>query len=184
MKKTIIWKGLYYRSLEYCEINGSEKGIDVTSVIVGIHEDRKYKIDYSIKANANWELLSCSITRRLDGTMDMQTFHHHGQGNWTRDQEPLEEYTGCTDIDISLTPFTNSLPINRLKLRRDQVRDIKVLYIDVLNRTTTPNTQRYSRLSEFEYRYQNVPNDFEAVITVDQQGIVKDYPGLFVQLNG
>lgn len=183
MKKIIMWKGIYYRSLEYCEINSSDKAVEVTATILGIHESTPYKVDYNIKAKPNWELVSCRIASQLGEAADIQTFHRSRSGSWTRNKQPVEGAEGCTDIDISVSPLTNSFPINRLDLQVDQDREIKVLYIDILNQAIKPATQRYTKLSEFEYHYQNVPNDFEAVITVDQLGLVKEYPGLFTQLN-
>ena len=95
----------------------------------------------------------------------------------------MNECKGCIDIDISLTPFTNSLPINRLQLQVNEVQYIKVLYIDILGRTIRSVVQQYTKISDHKYQYENVPNDFEAVITVDEWGIVTEYPGLFVRLN-
>jgi hypothetical protein len=78
-----------------------------------------------------------------------------------------------------LTPFTNTLPINRLKLSEKEGEQIMVLYVDVLGRKIMPVRQKYTRLSQNSYKYENVPNDFEAVIAVDELGLVVDYPGLF-----
>lgn len=58
---------------------------------------------------------------------------------------------------------------------------IKVVYIDVLERQIKPLQQRYTKLSQAEYKYENVPNDFEAIITIDEAGFVVNYPGLFVR---
>lgn len=41
--------------------------------------------------------------------------------------------------------------------------------------------QKYTKLSDSEYLYENVPNDFEAKIQVDEFGLVVDYPMLFVR---
>ena len=35
-----------------------------------------------------------------------------------------------------------------------------------------------------EYKFENVPNDFEAIITVDEWGLVVNYPELFVRTGG
>src|SRR5690606_20127270 len=104
-----------------------------------------------------------------------------GEGNWTKDSMAMPEYQGCIDIDIPLTPFTNTLPIRRLKLADGQSATIRVLYLDVLAERFMPVSQKYKRLSATAYHYENVPNDFEATITVDSDGLVEDYPALFVR---
>ena len=55
---------------------------------------------------------------------------------------------------------------------------IKVIYIDVFEGIRTVQ-QKYTRLSASTYKYENVPNDFEAVITMDDAGFILEYPGLF-----
>lgn len=108
-------------------------------------------------------------------------FEGDGNGNWTTGGNPADEFQGCIDIDIPLTPFTNTLPINRLKLIPESSRQIRVLYLDVLEQRISAVKQQYTRLSDTEYQYENVPNDFEATITVDASGFVVDYPQLFVR---
>ncbi len=93
----------------------------------------------------------------------------------------MNEFKGCIDIDISLTPFTNSLPINRLQWRLNKPQQIKVLFLDILSQEILAVQQRYTKLSETEYKFENVPNDFEAIINVDDSGMVVNYPELFVR---
>ena len=88
---------------------------------------------------------------------------------------------GCMDLDIPLTPFTNTLPIRRLKLSPGRSQEVKVIYCDLLKQEIKPVCQRYTCLSNSEYHYENVPNDFEATILVDEFGLVIDYPYLFVR---
>jgi hypothetical protein len=77
------------------------------------------------------------------------------------------------------TPFTNTLPVKRLKLKQDQSQEIQVIYCDLLNGQISPVRQKYTCLSKTRYQYENVPNDFEATIEVDEAGLVVDYPFLF-----
>ncbi|MCE7062290.1 putative glycolipid-binding domain-containing protein [Dyadobacter sp. CY343] len=83
------------------------------------------------------------------------------------------------EVDISLTPFTNTLPINNPVLAEKETREIKVVYFDFSKQIVRPVRQRYTRLSADLYHYENVPNDFEADIRVDDDGLVVEYPGLF-----
>jgi hypothetical protein len=97
------------------------------------------------------------------------------------DGKKADQFSGCTDVDIPLTPFTNTLPINRLKLAEGEEHQIKVIYLDLLEQQISPVKQKYIRLSKTEYHYENVPNDFEAKIDVDELGFVVNYPSLFVR---
>jgi hypothetical protein len=64
-------------------------------------------------------------------------------------------------------------------LKKGEERIIKVIYIDLLGNRISAVEQKYIRLSETDFKYENVPNDFEATIKVDEQGLVLDYPLLF-----
>ena len=89
------------------------------------------------------------------------------------------DFAGCTDIDISCTPFTNTLPIRRLNLKIGESAEIQVLHVDCPQIRFEVSRQRYERLSESQYRFTSLENDFTAIITVDENGFVTDYPELF-----
>ena len=58
-----------------------------------------------------------------------------------------------------------------------------MLYINVFDNTVKPVTQWYTRLSENKYLYEGVLKDFKAEITVDEDGLVTEYPGLFSRVS-
>ena len=181
MQVNLLWTGQEYYSLENCIVNTTNTGTEINSVIIGMYEQKIYRLDYSIKTNRNWETISLEIKTQIADNRKKITFTSEENGNWTKNGAPAHEFKGCTEVDIPLTPFTNTLPINRLKLPVNESQEIKVIYCDVLNQEIKPVRQKYTRLSETEYKYENVPNDFEAVITVDELGLVVDYPELFIR---
>ena len=179
MQRNILWSGIEYHSLENCIVAVTDAGTEVNSTIVGTYNNIIYKVAYQIRTNQNWETISCELSARLDDTILNLDFKSDGKGNWSENGKPTEKYSGCTDVDIPLTPFTNTLPIRRLELPEKEEQIIKVLYLDVLEQQIRSVQQKYTRLSQNEYKYENVPNDFEAVIRVDEDGLVVMYPGLF-----
>lgn len=166
------WKGQADNSIENCVFTADNSGTQAAAVIAGNYG----KLLYLIKTNPNWETVYFEINAHIGDKETRFSFHGDGKGNWRN-----VDLNGCIDIDISLTPFTNSLPINRLHLKIGERRIVDVLYVDVLERQIKKVQQAYTRISTFKYQYENVPNDFEAVITVDRSGFVMDYPGLFVR---
>jgi uncharacterized protein len=181
MQTNILWTGREYYSLENCLITTTDEGAVINSTIIGRYGEIIYRVEYTIRTNKNWETLFCEINSRHSNLIQHLQFESGGKGSWTANGKPANEFKGCTDVDIPLTPFTNTLPINRLKLAHHQKQQIKVVYIDLLQQQTTPVHQQYIRLSDSEYHYENMPNDFEANIQVDQWGFVVDYPSLFVR---
>jgi uncharacterized protein len=181
MQTNILWTGREYYSLENCLINTTGQGSEISSVIVGKYEGKIYRVDYAIRTNQDWETVFVEISGRCNDSTEHLIFEGDGKGNWSKNGKPATKFMGCLDVDIPLTPFTNSLPINRLKLRNNEEREMKVIYVDLLERQIKMVQQKYTRLSDKEYHYENVPNDFEAKITVDELGFVIDYPSLFVR---
>ena len=181
MQTNVLWTGREYYSLENCLVTTTEKGTEIDSVIVGSYEHKIYRLEYHIKTNPQWETVFFEIKSQHSDQVNYFTFESDGKGNWMTDGRLAHQFQGCTDIDIPLTPFTNTLPINRLKLTPQASEHIQVIYIDLLAHRIERVTQKYTCLSETTYHYENVPNDFEAVITVDALGLVVDYPTLFVR---
>lgn len=181
MQTNILWTGREYYSLENCLINESAAGVEVFSSIIGYYEEKIYKVEYRIKTNANWETIFFEIISRINNQTQTISGESDGKGNWSKNGLSLEQFNGCIDIDISLTPFTNTLPIRRLQLQPHETREIQVLYCNLLNGQTMPVRQQYTCVSATEFHYENIPNDFEANIVVDGSGFVVDYPALFVR---
>jgi hypothetical protein len=108
-----------------------------------------------------------------------------GQGHWFDRHEgrSLPELDGCLDIDISATPFTNTLPIRRIDWQVGQSETLKMVYILFPELTITVAPQRYTCLEKSEsgavFRFESLDSGFTALLPVDSDGLVLDYPGLF-----
>ena len=108
------------------------------------------------------------------------------EGVWTdRFNNAIEALDGCVDLDISATPFTNTLPIRRVPLRPGEAAVIEVAYLSVPDLEWQLSMQRYTckaqTVSGARYHFESLRSGFEAEITVDSEGFVLNYPGFFVR---
>ncbi|WP_276373150.1 putative glycolipid-binding domain-containing protein [Chryseolinea sp. H1M3-3] len=181
MQSNLLWAGREYYSLENCLVNTTDEGSEIDSIIVGRYEEKIYRVAYKIKTNQHWETIYFEIHSQHSDQRKHILFESDGKGNWKVDGKHADQFKGCIDVDIPLTPFTNTLPINRLKFAPGEERQIQVIYVNLLEQQIIPVKQKYIRLSKNEYHYENIPNDFEAKIEVDELGFVDDYPSLFVR---
>jgi Uncharacterized protein conserved in bacteria len=107
-----------------------------------------------------------------------------GQGHWT-DAAGIVYSTldGCLAIDISSTPFTNTLSVCHLALTPGASTDLLVAYITAPDLSIRPVRQRYTCLSRTAsggiYRYEGLESHFSADLPVDAQRVVLDYPGIW-----
>ena len=89
-------------------------------------------------------------------------------------------------MDISITPFANTLPIHGLALGVGESADLGTAYVDVSNMEVKRVRQRYTRLKHGAedglYRYEALESGFTADLLVDTGGLVLDYPGAFRQV--
>lgn len=84
------------------------------------------------------------------------------------------------DIDVSATPFTNTLPIRRLGLAPGEAREILVAYVAVPALVPEPVWQRYTCLEAGRrYRYEGLFRSYVGELSVDADGLALDYPGTF-----
>ncbi|QIP16526.1 putative glycolipid-binding domain-containing protein [Spirosoma aureum] len=181
MQLNLLWTGREYHSLENCLFKTNRTGAEITAKIIGHYQTKIYQVEYRIQTNRRWQTLLLDINSRHSNKTQQIRLEGDGNGNWELNGQPADEFAGCIDVDIPLTPLTNTLPIRRLGLRQNQAKEIRVIYCDLLEGHIKPVCQRYNRLSASHYQYENVPNDFEAIIQVDEYGLVVDYPALFIR---
>ncbi|WP_442637399.1 putative glycolipid-binding domain-containing protein [Rossellomorea marisflavi] len=139
------------------------------------------ELRYSLELDRSWTFRKGSI---LIGDRSL-TLHADGSGSWSVGEHgPIEELTGAIDIDISCTPFTNSLPINRMEWVQSRTVSMDVVYLSVPDLTFRKVNQHYTLLRDSngirEFRYQSPT--YESSIFVDREGLVVDYPGLFLRI--
>jgi uncharacterized protein len=101
-------------------------------------------------------------------------------GAWERaNGEALPQFEGCIDIDIGATPFTNTLPIRRAHLAAGVPQHFRMVWIPLDSLEPFVDEQIYTRRDDTHFRYAAADGSFEADITVDEEGLVVDYPGLY-----
>jgi hypothetical protein len=106
-----------------------------------------------------------------------------GIGAWSNASGVIAELSGAIDIDITATPFTNTLPLRRLKLKEDQSEEISVVYITVPNLNVSVERQRYTCLTpNRRYCFEQIHTDFVREIETDENGLVLVYAGLFKRI--
>jgi hypothetical protein len=180
MERKIKWEGLKYQSQEDCIFKETDNGVEVTSVITGTVENQVFKVLYRVLANNLWETYLVDLNIVLDG--NERTFLlEKKDACWLVNNVPDHRIDHCIDIDISLTPFTNTLPIRRLVFNGHLRNRIEVVYIDILANTIMPVTQYYSKISDSVYLYENEKTTFKAELKTDSHGLVIEYPKLFIE---
>lgn len=183
MNRHLFWQALEGNGLEHLLLQAQGNGIFADSWVIGEVDGEPFRLHYTIHCDRQWR------TRSLTAAVLTPTLRHievtvDEEGVWTdRFNNSIEELDGCVDLDISATPFTNTLPIKRLGLQPGEAAVIEVAYLSIPDLEWRLSMQRYHCLSEtatgYRYRFESLRSGFTADINVDKMGLVTQYPGLF-----
>lgn len=148
------------------------------AVVVGTRFGTPYGAHYRVEMAHDW-----TVRRVLVALTDGRTLvvSADGKGHWQDiDGKPLAALDGCIDVDISATPFTNTLPIRRLGLTKGERREIRVAYLALPALTIEPADQAYTCIEpRRRYLYEGLFRQFQAELAIDKNWLVEDYPTLF-----
>jgi len=174
------WRDWAGQGLEHLVLRGGKRGWLAISSVIGETDGERFAAEHIVECDPKWRTKKAAV--RIVSTAQGVMLSSDGKGNW-RDQQadrPLPVLDGAIDVDITCTPFTNTLPIRRLGLEAGKSADILVAYIDVPSLRLTADPQRYTCLEPLRrYRFESLGSDFVREIEVDEHGLVVLYPGLF-----
>lgn len=172
-----VWADDSRTGLDRLVVTRSPGRIVATGHVIG-PEATPFEVDYLVECDESWRTRLVRISDKVSGRI--LELRAAGDGTWTDGNDAeLPPLNGAIDVDISATPFTNTLPIRRLELAIGGSADITTAYIAVPDFTMSADPQRYTRTAEGTYRFESLDSDFTRDITVDRDGFVLDYPGLF-----
>jgi hypothetical protein len=183
MDTHLFWSALQEPGMEHLHLVEDESGVRADSLVLGLDDGAPFRLWYQVRADAAWTVRECRF--QVGGEQGaVLRLVSDGQGHWTDaagGAYPALE--GCADVDITVTPFTNTLPIRRLTLAPSASAELLVAYVTIPELSVRPARQRYTCLSRTEvgavYRYEGLESGFRADLTVDAQGLVIAYPNLW-----
>lgn len=183
MDRDIMWLPWEGPGLEHLHLTVSPGGALANGVIIGLAAGQPFRAHYVIRCDAHWRVREARVIL-LDADQPFISLLADGNGHWTTESgKPQPGMDRCLDIDLTVTPFTNTLPIRRLGLQPGASANLLVAYLDVPDLHLTASRQRYTCLEArpdgARYRFEVLPSGFAAELPVDTDGLVIDYPHLF-----
>ena len=177
------WRDWSGQGLEHLVLEMRADHIRVESTIIATTEaGNPFGLRYRIVCDPSWRTRELEVS--LIGGARQIALRGDGAGRWIEGSaSPLPALNGAIDVDLSATPFTNTLPIRRLRLRSGESMDIVVVYVEVPSLALTTAPQRYTCIEpRRRYRFQSLDSGFVRDIDIDEHGLVTEYPGLFKRL--
>lgn len=186
--RTVAWEPLDGQGFQLVNLRTDERrSVMINGECLWVHEGEPFAAHYTIHCHPSWDINEVSFgVRRFEGALISPAIilARSRDGQWVNHRNaPQPVFQGFSDVDISITPLTNTLAIRRLNLQVGESRDINVVYFEAPSLEPKPTRQRYSCLGKYSdgelYRFQSLDTGFTADISVDTDGLVLEYPGLF-----
>lgn len=183
--REVIWTPWRGYGIEHLRLIERHDEIEADALVVDTYELGVFRLRYRIICDSKWHVRRVNIG--LIGTGRELDLSADGEGNWLDSKSlPVSDLDTCIDVDISGSPFTNTLPIRRLGLRPGQSADVPIAYIYIPTLQLERHMQRYTCLEvgpegglyRFEALDLNLNTNFTTVLSVDKNGLVMDYPEL------
>ena len=175
-KHVLVWEGTDAKSMECVSWQIIENKIIISSHITGVSGDIPFAIHYLLEADQNWIVKQVLVNDLLNPSNNIQ-LNGDGKGKWFHGTELLSMAEGCIDVDLSLTPFTNTLPIRRLQWQEGKRQTIQVIHIGLPELQMVRAEQHYTMLSPQQFLFES-SDHFSAELSLDENKMVIDYPGI------
>jgi hypothetical protein len=179
LKRTILWQRLDRPGMEYFGLWSQDDGWQLRGTVVVSLDDLPAQVRYGVICNECWETRAAHLALRSGAPEQALHLAVDERRRWTVNGAETPALEGCVDVDIELTPSTNTLPIRRLQLAQGETRAVRAGWIHFPDLTVEVLAQTYTRLSEFVYRYESDDGRFSRELEVDELGLVVRYPGLW-----
>ena len=185
--RELIWSDLNGPGMEHLKLVREDDGYVADGMYVGRNENSPpYRVHYVIHIGPAWQMRTATV--HLLGGPDAPaglSLSVDENGAWQDSAgEPLAELSGCHEVDLFCTPFTNTLAIRRLGLAPGESAEISVAYVELPDMRVRPVRQRYHCIAPFgpeggRYGYEALFRNDSVELSVDSDGVVVDYPGSF-----
>jgi hypothetical protein len=150
--RTLVWNGLDAPRMEIARVDVHAKELRADGTQIGRFYELRYRLEH--------------------GTLELEVI-----GGPSRRVEPGE----ADFVDLGFSPLTNTLPILRDGLNQGATaRDYVMALVEVPSLSVSLSEQRYEPVSRGTVRFRS--GEFSALLELDDDGFVLDYPGLAERL--
>lgn len=120
--KHVMWQWVIADEprLNHVMIESSPTAVHAHGFLLGIAYAHPFRLRYQIECDATYQIQSAGLRVEGNGEHSL-TLVREANGTWHDGQgNDYPQLAGCTEIDIEVSPITNTLPIRRLALEIGQ----------------------------------------------------------------
>lgn len=172
---TALWRRLDAVSLDHFCLQESMDGYLSDGRVLTVFDSRPAEVHYAVFCGPDWVTRHVHVILRQGETSRRLELRRNADGQWSRDGVDLMDFASASDVDLSITPATNTLPIRRLALDVGGSASVDAVWVRFPDLTLERLSQRYLRTAERSYAYESGDGAFAAELDVDEAGVVVRY---------
>jgi uncharacterized protein len=158
---------------EHCTLTRRDSGLALVGTVLGSDAGMPIRVEYRVLTDAAGFTTAVHVRDLRGFEQRVLALTRDPKGNWSVDGASTRSLRSCSDVDLGISPSTNTLPIRRLGLGLGSSKTIQAAWVRFPELTVHKTAQTYTRLDEFTYRYAS--GTFEAELVVDDEGLVASY---------
>ncbi|MEJ6012284.1 putative glycolipid-binding domain-containing protein [Corynebacterium sp. H127] len=169
--------------------------LDLGLKAVGTQNTSKYQANWKLDASESWITQSIRVAvhgsrwaRSLELQRDFNGIWSHSISETGVQPNDLPrpgiasdvDLSQALDVDLGKCPLTNVMPIRRLGLLEHKVArtPLVMAWIEMPSLRVISSDQYYSSLDQNHVRYESGTRQVDVTLSVDDFGVVQDYPNL------
>ena len=177
-----LWRTSDCTSLDYSQLLRLAHGFILNGHVLTAFDGQPAHVFYAVACNEDWITQSASVHVRRGERSHSIDLRRDADGRWWRGDAAVPELEGLIDVDISITPATNTLPIRRLAPAVGEAHATDAAWIRVPELALERLPQRYTRVSQHRFHYESGHGAFRAELDVDDAGIVVQYSDIWQRI--
>ncbi|RMH38611.1 MAG: hypothetical protein D6694_12135 [Gammaproteobacteria bacterium] len=171
-----MWRQVDDIGFEHCNLRYREQEWCLNGIVLTIFDNQPALVEYQVSCDEGWRTHTVQVKMQLGSREYILELSRDEQKGWQINGQDDNNFGRCIDVDLGITPATNTLPIRRLKLAIGETAEIFAAWVRFPELSVEVLAQRYTRLNEQRYKYESREGTFVAEIEVDNQGFVISYP--------
>ena len=176
---TIVWRRLDRPGREAASVRRIGSGWRLFGTVELQHDAPRACLSHVTSCDRHWQTRDCEVTGFIDDVPMAVHIRRDAAGRWSLGGIPVPAIAGCDDVDLAFSPITNLLPIRRLALPVGGAASVRAAWLRFPELTLEPLQQTYTRVDRHRYLYESADGAFRRELTVNDTGLVLEYPGLW-----
>jgi hypothetical protein len=179
-RTVILWRRVDHPGHEMAELTATAAGWRLSGIALLSHEGQPCRLEYRIECDVAWQTREVRVWGHRAGVPIALDLRRSPSSGWQVNGSPATALDGCVDVDLGFSPSTNLLPIRRAGLAVGGRVSVRAAWVRFPELTVEVLEQEYTRLGPATYRYESTGGAFRRELSVSADGVVLDYPGLWV----